>query len=271
MSAHKTRIPAALRCLLPCTIHPNRTYCNVLTTHTCLCLFPLQGLGMLASIGAAEQSYNVCQSHHASIRLSCVNQPAFALRHRGCPSCTDLLSSNLSLFAALGMFLLYSAYSRTGKLNATSGVLHLMSFLCDIIILSVYGDTWAVEKRAYAFSLTVIIVNLFVKAVALLVIVLIYGHVGNSRLPLSYHTVAYTQPTVHPSYYPSNVDETTGLNDTSIAAAEEGVARWGEKGGGASGEHGGPVGYGMYGSGGGGVGFVDSYQADSFNQSRTSL
>ena len=165
------------------------------------------------------------------------------------------------------MFLLYSAYSRTGKLNATSGVLHLMSFVCDIVILSVYGDTWAVEKRTYAFSLTVIIVNLFVKAVALLVIILIYGHVGNSRHPLSYHTVPYTQPTIHPSYYPSTVDETTGLNDTSIAA-EEGVARYGEKAGSG---HGGPVGLGMYASGGGGVSFVDSYQTDSFGQSKTSL
>ena len=165
------------------------------------------------------------------------------------------------------MFLLYSAYSRTGKTNATSGVLHLMSFVCDIIILSVYGDTWAEERRAYVFSLAVIIVNLFVKAVALLVIILVYGHVGNNRLPLSYHAVPYTQPVVHQSYYPSAIDETAGLNDTSIAA-EEGVARYGEK---ALSGHGGPVGHGMYGSGGGGVGFVDSYQSDSFGQSRTSM
>ena len=170
------------------------------------------------------------------------------------------------------MFLLYSAYSRTGKLNATSGVLHLMSFLCDIIILSVYGDTWAVEKRAYAFSLAMIIVNLFVKAVALLVVILIYGQLGNSRQPLSYpyHTSAaalpYMQPTVHASHYPQIVDETTGLNDTSIAA-EEGVARYGEK---AMAGHGGPLGHHMYGGGGGGVGFVDSYQTDSFGPSRTS-
>jgi len=167
------------------------------------------GLGMLASIGAAEQSYNV----------------------------------------SLGMFLLYSAYSRTGKLNATSGLLHLLSFVCDIIILSVYGDTWAEQKHAHIFSLAVIIVNLFVKAVALLVIVLIYGQIGNNRHPLHYHTMPYTQPTIHPSYYPSNADETTGLNDTSIAA-EEGVARYGEKAvaGGASGA------------------YMESYQSDSFDR-----
>ena len=198
------------------------------------------------------------------------------------------LSCTIPLFAAIGLFLLYSAYTRTGKLNATSGVLHLLSFVCDIIILSVYGDTWAVEKRAYAFSLTIIIVNLFVKAVALLVIILVYGQLGNNRHPLAYHSLPYTQPAPHPSYYANTAggghDETVGLNDTSIAA-EEGVARYGEKagataggggggGGGLSG-HGGPVEYGSrYGSGsggGGGGGFVDSYQQDSFSQSRTSM
>ena len=147
-----------------------------------------------------------------------------------------------------------------------------MSFVADILVLTVYGDTWALEKHAYAFSMSIIIVNLFVKAVALLVIILIYGELGNSRLPIHYHyqqaAAAQQQHLLlhqqqqqaqqhHGTAYATRTplqdadDESAGLNDTSLLglndtsiANDEGVPYS---------MHGGPVAYpvsvNMYGSG----------------------
>jgi len=145
---------------------------------------------MLACIGAAEQSYNV----------------------------------------SLGMFLLYSAYSRVGKINATSGILHLLSFVADIVILTVYGDAWAVEKHAYAFSMAIIIVNLFVKAVALLVIILIYGELGNTRIPIQYHHLQ--QPLIHQTLRPQQLQQQQGqhTSSSSMPRAHYGDEYLGEEG-----------------------------------------
>jgi hypothetical protein len=110
-----------------------------------------------------------------------------------------------------------------------------MSFVADIVILTVYGDRWAEEKHQSAFSMAIIIVNLFVKAVALLVIILIYGEMGNSRTPLQYYHHYQQQQQQH-DY--SNVNTTQlsmdddeqqhlGLNDTSIVN-EEGVPTYGQ-------------------------------------------
>ena len=144
-----------------------------------------------------------------------------------------------------------------------------MSFVADILVLTVYGDTWAVEKHAYAFSMSIIICNLFVKAVALLVIILIYGELGNSRLPLHYHyQQAHAQQqqqllhtaqqqhtyTMHRAagehedgeeYSRAGLNDSSivGLNDTSIAN-DEGLHVYG---GGQGGRGGGEAGYGMHG------------------------
>ena len=112
-----------------------------------------------------------------------------------------------------------------------------MSFVADIVILTVYGDRWAEEKHQSAFSMAIIIVNLFVKAVALLVIILIYGEMGNSRTPLQYlHHYQQQQQqqhdysTVNSTQLSMDDDEQQqqlGLNDTSILN-EEGVPRYGQ-------------------------------------------
>ena len=69
-----------------------------------------------------------------------------------------------------------------GKLNASCGIFYLLSFLADIIMLSVRGDEWAVKSGVYSFSVAMIIINLFIKVVGLLLIILIYGELGQSTV-----------------------------------------------------------------------------------------
>lgn len=64
----------------------------------------------------------------------------------------------------------------------------LYSFLADLIVLAIYSDDWASAKAhriLYIFSMILIIFNFFIKAFSLLLILLIYGHVGTSSTPLT--------------------------------------------------------------------------------------
>ena len=110
----------------------------------------------------------------------------------------------MSMFACLGapqqsynvgiaLFTIYSTHQRIGRINALSGVLHLVSFLADIIVLSVCADSWAAQRHEFAFSMALMIINLFIKAVALLVISLIYGQLGQSRIPIQYTAHQYAR------------------------------------------------------------------------------
>lgn len=108
-------------------------------------------------------------------------------------------ASQQSYNVAVGVYTLFNVYTRVGRINASCGVFYLISFLADIIVLSVHGDSWASLHGVYSFSMAMIIINIFVKAVGLLMIILIYGELGYSM-----HTLQYNSS--YPYNYSSNPD-----------------------------------------------------------------
>lgn len=103
------------------------------------------GLSMFACLGAPEQSYNV----------------------------------------SLGFFLLYSAYMRIGRINVSCMLLHLVSFVADVLTLAVRSDSWARSGALTSLSLSLLIMLLFVKAVALLIMTLIHSELGDGNVSVT--------------------------------------------------------------------------------------
>lgn len=85
---------------------------------------------------------------------------------------------------ALGFFLLYSAYMRVGRINLHCLCLHLLSFVCDILALATRSDQWARQGSMAAFALALLILLLFIKCIALVMMTLIHGELGDSSLSL---------------------------------------------------------------------------------------
>lgn len=135
-------------------------------------------LAIVASLGAPQQSYNV----------------------------------------SLSLFLLYSSYARSGRINAVSGILSLFSLVMDISLLSMYGEQWSDLKHEYALSMAMIIINLFIKSFAIFIIFLIYGELG-----LNHSTAFYLSQSMaagHGLYNPVNnetVDEFDEQTDRAVA------------------------------------------------------
>jgi hypothetical protein len=78
------------------------------------------------------------------------------------PCCKVKITFYLQMLICLYVCVFVCFHSRV---NATCACLFLLSFVSDIAILSVYGDTWSNLKHEYAFSMAIVIVNLFVKSV----------------------------------------------------------------------------------------------------------
>lgn len=87
--------------------------------------------------------------------------------------------------SALGFFLLYSSYARIGSINAKCMQLHLLSFVADMLSLAVRSDTWARSGTLTSLALALLILLLFVKCVALLIMVLIHGELGDSSVSIT--------------------------------------------------------------------------------------
>jgi len=85
---------------------------------------------------------------------------------------------------ALGFFLLYSAYMRVGRINLHCLGLHLLSFVCDILALATRSDQWARQGSMAAFALALLILLLFIKCIALVMMTLIHGELGDSSMSL---------------------------------------------------------------------------------------
>lgn len=104
--------------------------------------------------------------------------------------------AGLSMFACLGapeqsyngplaFFLLYSSYMRIGRINVSCMLLHLLSFVADVLTLAVRSDVWARSGALTSLALALLIMLLFVKAVALLIMTLIHSELGDGNVSVT--------------------------------------------------------------------------------------
>jgi len=101
----------------------------------------MTAIAMVACIGAPEQSYN----------------------------------------ATLALLLLVSASLRLPRLSAVLCCVVLFSFVCDLLLLSVRGRSWSHDGSwVFSFATAMLIINLLVKAIAIVSVVFLYGEVQES-------------------------------------------------------------------------------------------
>lgn len=91
-----------------------------------------------------------------------------------------LAAPQQSYNVAIGLFTLYSSYQRIGLINFHCLGMHVAALVIDILMLSLFADSWSRGRPLASLTLSVLLINLCIKSLGVLAMIVVHAELGQS-------------------------------------------------------------------------------------------